>query len=238
MADIDKGYDAANLEAMSVAGRYRAAMSDLVVRKLRLSEQKGRLIDFGAGRGDYACSIQAMTPMSVVSLEPDSMLHPHYPSGLEVVSSLDAVERSSLDAAYSLNVLEHIEDDVAALKALAARCKPGAAIFILVPGGPSLWTPMDDLVGHLRRYTLKSLSNTVTSAGLRLEDAGWFDRTGYLATKTYQCLAAMRKESATGAVSPGQVKLFDAAFGLLEPGLAFLMPGVGKNCWVLAKKPS
>lgn len=229
--------DAANLEAMAEAVAYQAAMRRLVIDALALGAGLGRVLDFGAGRGDYATALQRHTDMTVYSLEPDYGLHRHYPVGSPVVGNLNRIEPASIDRAYSLNVLEHIEDDVQALRDLASRCRPGAHVFVLVPAHPKLWTPMDTLVGHRRRYLPDDLRDVVDQAGLALVDEGWFDRTGYFATRAYQLLhrTGLIKPQDAGAVSKVQIRCFDAMFRLMEPLLSRLR--FGKNCWVLARVP-
>jgi ubiquinone/menaquinone biosynthesis C-methylase UbiE len=59
------GYDAANLEAMGEAVAYQAAMRQLVIEKLDLRAAPRRVLDFGAGRGDYAVGIQASSGQPV-----------------------------------------------------------------------------------------------------------------------------------------------------------------------------
>jgi len=236
---IPDGYDAANLEAMTEARAYQAAMRQLVIEKLALRTRRGVVLDFGAGRGDYAAAIKPHTAMTVVGMEPDVSLHTHYPANVPVVASLERIAAGSLDCAYSLNVLEHIEKDVRALRELASRCRPGAPIFLLVPANPSLWTPMDTLVGHWRRYMPDTLRATAEQAGLVVDDWGWFDRTGYFATRAYQMLhdTGLLKAKRPGAVSRRQIRCFDALFQAAEPVFAGLHLPFGKNCWVLARRP-
>jgi SAM-dependent methyltransferase len=236
---IPDGYDAANLEAMSEARAYQAAMRRLVMEKLTLHARRGVVLDFGAGRGDYAAAIQRQTAMTVVGMEPDVRLHEHYPATVQVVASLERIAPGSLDCAYSLNVLEHIEKDVRALRELATRCRPGAPIFLLVPANPSLWTPMDTLVGHWRRYMPATLRATAEQAGLVVDQCGWFDRTGYFATRAYQMLhdTGLLTAQRPGAVSRRQIRWFDALFQLAEPVFGGLNLPFGKNCWVLARRP-
>lgn len=239
------GDDTANLEAMSAAVAYQHAMAQLVVRELGLdvgSPEEGVLLDFGAGRGDYARALQAHTNLRVVGLEPDASQHLHYPASVPVVSQLEQLSDAPC-AGYSLNVLEHIVDDVAALRSLADHCAPGALVFLLVPAHPQLWTAMDTLVGHQRRYTPETLRDCVTQAGLAVLREGWFDRTGYWATRVYQWLAKVRpwgdrgsSASQAGRISRTQVQIFDVVFRLFEPLLPRRAPG--KNCWVLAQCPA
>lgn len=235
MRDTTPSSDAANLEAMSEAVTYQAAMRALVTQALDLSAPDTCVLDFGAGRGDYAASIARLQCAEVLCLEPDRALHGQYPAGLPVVASLGQL-RAAVDGAYSLNVFEHIDDDVGALRELARHCRPGARIFILVPANPRLWTAMDTLVGHRRRYMPDTLRRVVDQAGLELLSEGWFDRTGYFATRAYQLLERTGLLRArAGAVSKRQLRLFDALFKALEPMLSRF--AFGKNCWVVVKVP-
>ena len=228
--------DAANLEAMGEAVTYQAAMRQLVVDSLGPHTADASVLDFGAGRGDYAAGLQRQQPAEVLCLEPDRALHQHYPADLPVVASLRDL-RAGVDSAYSLNVFEHIEDDVGTLRELARHCRPGARIFILVPANPKLWTAMDTLVGHRRRYMPDTPRDVVRQAGLTLVEEGWFDRTGYFATRAYQLLqrAGLGGSGPAGAVSKRQIRVFDMLFKVLEPVLARFE--FGKNCWVLAQVP-
>lgn len=223
-----------NLEAMDAAPTYQAAMLKLMVSQMGLRE--GRVLDFGAGSGAYTRAAAAQTAWSMCALEPYEALHPLIGQGVEKYSSLDDVSQASLDGAFSLNVLEHIDDDVNALRTLSARCRPGAPIFLLVPAHMSLWSPMDDLVGHVRRYSMLRLTAGASAAGLVVERQGWFDTTGFFATHAYRMAVKAKLLAQTnGAVSKTQVGAFDRLFKVSEPVFAALRVPLGKNCWVLAR---
>ncbi|CAB5514691.1 hypothetical protein LMG26857_03750 [Achromobacter anxifer] len=223
---------AANLEAMDAAATYQAAMTSLLIRSMGLA--RGTVLDYGAGTGAYARAVARAQPQwCVQALEPNRLLHSHFCSETTVFSGLAHIQPSSLDGAFSLNVFEHIVEDVQVLANLAARCKPGAPIFILVPAHMGLWSPMDDLVGHVRRYSLRELEQLGQAAGLRVTGSGWFDGTGYLATKAYQiAMRAGLLSKTDGTISTTQVAAFDRVFALCEPLIRGLRLPLGKNCWV------
>lgn len=230
--------DASNLEAMQFAVAYQRAMRRLVAEKLSLPSLTGMVLDFGAGRGDYAVELKLDTPSTIISFEPNTRLHMYYPQDHVVVGELDALAPDSLDAAYSLNVFEHIEDDAQALRLLLAKCKPGALVFILVPANMKLWTPMDSLVGHHRRYMPEGLVDLGHAANARVLQSGWFDRTGYLATLGYRAVSALKPSSPNaGTVSGTQMRVFDNLFKHAEPVFSRFSGNFGKNCWVLLQKP-
>jgi 2-polyprenyl-3-methyl-5-hydroxy-6-metoxy-1,4-benzoquinol methylase len=68
--------------------------------------------------------------------------------------------------AYSIvtlfDVLEHIKDDRAAIKAVEDLLEPGGAAFITVPAFRWLWTEHDEILHHYRRYTLGSLRDLIS----------------------------------------------------------------------------
>jgi SAM-dependent methyltransferase len=73
-----------------------------------------------------------------------------------------------------LDVLEHLEDPVLALKNLASSVEPGALLVATVPAHPSLWSPWDDACGHHRRYTRRTLAEHLVAAGWRVERMRYF----------------------------------------------------------------
>ncbi|WP_322755610.1 class I SAM-dependent methyltransferase [Frankia sp. Cas3] len=74
-----------------------------------------------------------------------------------------------VDTLIMMNVLEHIEDDVAALRRLSRLVIPGGRIVLWVPAYPALYGEFDRMVGHFRRYTPATLRRPVELAGLRVE---------------------------------------------------------------------
>lgn len=67
----------------------------------------------------------------------------------------------------SLDVLEHLEDPIAALRNIAVASSPGATLVVSVPAMPSLFSKWDELSGHHRRYTRRLLKEQLASAGWR-----------------------------------------------------------------------
>ena len=75
---------------------------------------------------------------------------------------------ASFDALMMLNVLEHLDDDVASLCAAARLVRPGGLVLCTLPEYQCLWNKKDDYYHHRRRYTLRQMRTLVTSAGLSL----------------------------------------------------------------------
>lgn len=82
-----------------------------------------------------------------------------------------------LDAVVALNVLEHIEDDAAALIQVFRVLKPGGLAYVEVPAAPWLYDIYDEMLRHHRRYSAAGLARLAARAGLRVE---WLSHLGFV----------------------------------------------------------
>jgi SAM-dependent methyltransferase len=89
----------------------------------------------------------------------------------------------SFDLVCAFDIIEHVEDDDAALSEVARTAKPGGAVLMSVPLHPALWTSFDDFVGHKRRYEPSQLLSKLARHHLRVERSAVFGmqpRSSYL----------------------------------------------------------
>ena len=129
-------------------------------------------------------------------------------------------------------MLEHIEDDSGALSVLHDRLKPGGRIIIYVPAFGVLFSSMDRLVGHHRRYRRRELSEKLRATGFAIESAYYVDSLGFFSALAYRLIG---KE--TGVISPGAVKIYDRFLFPLSRLLDRLVLGsFGKNLVVVADR--
>src|SRR3989337_2436435 len=109
------------LEVMQEAVNYNRYLLNTV---LEHAPAAGKVMDFGAGSGQFAAPL-SKHGLDIVALEPDAHLRQRLAQqGLKAVASLQHVPDNSLQYVYSLNVLEHIEDDVGALRELYNKLMP------------------------------------------------------------------------------------------------------------------
>jgi SAM-dependent methyltransferase len=90
-----------------------------------------------------------------------------------LVTSLPFVD-AAFDLVCAFDIVEHVDDDTAALRELSRVARPGAAIVISVPLHPARWTAFDDFVGHRRRYEPERLGDTLAGHGLCIERSAVF----------------------------------------------------------------
>src|SRR3546814_15318471 len=74
-----------------------------------------------------------------------------------------------------LDVVEHIDNDVAALRGMAECLAPGGKILIAVPAHQWMWSAHDVVNHHHRRYSKASLAKAIADAGLTHNGLRWFN---------------------------------------------------------------
>jgi hypothetical protein len=94
---------------------------------------------------------------------------------------LASARAASHSSCVALNVLEHIEDDVGALRGAARLVRPGGAVVMFVPAFPFAAGRFDRAIGHVRRYTRRTLARAYEDAGLRVDRAQYVNAPGLLA---------------------------------------------------------
>jgi SAM-dependent methyltransferase len=85
--------------------------------------------------------------------------------------ALDAVEMpfdGEFDVVGAFDVLEHVDEDERALAGMRRALRPGGGLLLLVPQHPRLWSEMDVVARHVRRYTRRGLVAKVERAGFEV----------------------------------------------------------------------
>jgi hypothetical protein len=158
------------LESLASAVKYRQWLTDLARPHLGKDP-----IELGSGLGDYAETwLDAGLPaITLTELDPSRLdyLTARFDGDDRVrVTKLDVFDpgEAKHSSYVAFNVLEHIEDQVAALRAAHQLLEPGGAVVIFVPAFNFLMSRFDRSVGHVRRYTKRSLAEAYQSAGLEM----------------------------------------------------------------------
>jgi glycosyltransferase involved in cell wall biosynthesis/predicted RNA methylase len=84
--------------------------------------------------------------------------------------------KSRLDSVFCLNVLEHVKDDLTALKNMHSVLRPGGRAVVLVPEGMNVYGTLDEVLGHHRRYSKEELRHKMEEAGFEVERILDFNR--------------------------------------------------------------
>ncbi|HEX8919293.1 MAG TPA: methyltransferase domain-containing protein [Chloroflexota bacterium] len=137
-----------------------------------------------------------------------------------------------LDTAVCLNVLEHVEDDVHALRNMRDTLQPGSRICLLVPVNKWLYGPMDAVDHHFRRYTKRELNAKLAEAGLTIEHQNYFNMLGILAW--YLSNKILRQSMA----QPGQYTLYDKLVPFLRVVERLAPPPTGLSLVTICRTPN
>ncbi|MBO6773500.1 MULTISPECIES: class I SAM-dependent methyltransferase [unclassified Thalassospira] len=219
-----------NLDIMSFANNYNNFLTELVESH---APKTGTLLDFGAGTGFFANRV-AGTGRKLVCVEPDTLQADEIRTkGFDAFASSGDLADQSVDFSYSLNVLEHIEDDSAAMREIFRVLKPGSFCVIYVPAMPCLYSSMDEKVQHFRRYTRKELSGKLSNAGFDVMNCRYADILGVPATLAYKVIG-----SKSGDVSLKGLIAYDRVAFPVSKALDTITHRIaGKNVLAVARKP-
>jgi SAM-dependent methyltransferase len=218
------------IEVMEEAVNYNRFLIDEL---LAWSSGLARVLDFGAGNGRFAGALHEHR-RDVHALEPDPDLRGKIEAkGIQTHESLDRIEDRQYQGVYSINVLEHLEDDAAFLRNFYRCLEPGGQLFIYVPAFPILFSANDARVGHVRRYTRSVLVNRIRDAGFVVERAAYVDCLGFFAGLGYRFFG-----NQDGGLDLGAVRLYDrVVFPMSRVLDRIAWPMFGKNLLVRAVRP-
>ena len=152
--------------------RYRAWQLELIAPHCG-----PELLEVGAGLGEFSAQFSGLRRHVVTDVDPGAVasMAARFRDRPEVEARRLDLATGDLDigepvsTVVAINVLEHLEDDRGALRALARALQPGGRVVIWVPGYEQLYGDFDRLVGHVRRYTPATLQAAFEGAGLEPE---------------------------------------------------------------------
>jgi 2-polyprenyl-3-methyl-5-hydroxy-6-metoxy-1,4-benzoquinol methylase len=134
-----------------------------------------RVLDFGCGAGGLTQAMAGRYRVLGVDTSKTAIEVAHRRGINAELISPDAPLPGGFDGVCALDVLEHLDDDASAARALAASTRPGGFVFLTVPAYAWLWGSMDEVAGHRRRYRLRSLCALMEGAGMHRAHASYFN---------------------------------------------------------------
>jgi len=155
--------------------RILAALIERVVQPPR----KARVLEVGCGTGHNLAMLGKYGALDASELDDCARALASKRLGREIKSArlpdLSMFERGSYDLVALLDVLEHVPDDVASLKAIFKRLKPGGALLLTVPANPWMWSAHDVAHHHFRRYSKTELARVIREAGFEVQLLSFFN---------------------------------------------------------------
>ncbi len=178
-------YAGSELDAMAEARNYYRWIAD------RFAPHLGRrVVEVGAGTGTFSAHLLRAAPAAELRLvepahnnvrvlrrrmagEPRVRVRHGYLD--------DGAPETGASSVAAVNVLEHVRDDGAFLRAAHRVLDPGGRLLLFVPALPALYGTLDAAFEHFRRYTPATLRRAVTGAGFAVDDLHYVNLPGVLA---------------------------------------------------------
>lgn len=150
----------------------RLKIIEAYLSRTKKDPKKARILNVGCGTGGTIDMLEGFGEVDNVDISDEAIkfMKDH---GYKQLIKVDDIELPFKDKAYDIvgafDVLEHIEDQVGALKEWRRVLKDDGAIVLTVPAYQWLWTAHDVSLYHKRRYTTARLEKAAKEAGLRAE---------------------------------------------------------------------
>jgi SAM-dependent methyltransferase len=198
---------AETLDSLDDAHNYRRWIFDLLEPYLG-----PRVLEVGAGHGTFTELLAPGRHVVATDMSPRcaAVLRDRFwgdPAVEVLEADLEAAAVAGpFDAAVMINVLEHIEDDAAALSDLSALLVPAGRLILWVPAFAALYSEFDRRIGHYRRYDIRGLSAKLSDAGFRVDDIRYVNTLGAFA---WWVVARQLHRTPTGTTG---VQIFDRLF--------------------------
>jgi|APSaa5957512535_1039671.scaffolds.fasta_scaffold07583_4 SAM-dependent methyltransferase len=188
-----------NLDIMSLAVNYNSSIYKWLSHDTKIGSS---VLDFGSGQGEFYYRFNSYCD-NVYAVEPDVNMHNLFPSNY-IFSKIESLDNKKFDLIYSVNVLEHIEDDVLAVNKFKGYLSTGKGVVkIFVPARQELYSDMDKKVGHYRRYSKKQIKKIFVDGGYTIKSCHYFDFLGYFAAAFYKILGK------SGDINPKSLVFYD-----------------------------
>ena len=173
---MNEELDIAALESISVAENYNKYVADLFFSNIDKTEN---ILDFGAGYGlitekfkkkGYKISAVEINKTALEKLNDKN------------IDSYNLIEKvpKSINCIISLNVLEHIEDDNKYIKKFYNHLPQDGKLILYLPTSNLIWTELDDMVNHKRRYSKSGVVELLNSNSFEIEKIFFVDFIGWI----------------------------------------------------------
>src|SRR2546428_2968780 len=176
---MDPAYVATRVEEARRHGWFRGRLGGLpgILRRV-LPPGHARLLELGCGTGNVLAALAEFGEAVGMETHPD-LAAAARAAGLDVRTGRLpddlVVPPGWADAVLLLDVIEHLDADVAALETARRALRPGGLLVITVPAYRWLWSGHDVALGHRRRYTTRGLSPAGEPAGLSVVHPSYFN---------------------------------------------------------------
>lgn len=203
-----------------------------------------RIMDAGCGIGNFTAVLASevaytlavdLSPRNIAVLRERFCTTPTVEvAQLDLEHDITALQHKRLDTIVCLDVLEHLEDDIAMLRSFRAVLQAGGHLLVKVPACPWLFGSVDIASSHYRRYTLQELRSKASQAGWTPLQVAY---TNFFGVLPYWLKSRVFKKSTnfSRTFSPKQLQRLRRIMPLLQAVDRLLGPPVGQSAILIAR---
>lgn len=155
--------DVAALESVSYAKNYNNYVFNLIFGRINGE----RVVDFGAGYGNFSLFLKSKKKDVVAVEVNEKAIQKLEESHIPNCKNLEQL-KVKYNTIVSLNVLEHIDDDLKVLTEMSKHLDTDGKIILYLPSSQIIWSELDELVNHKRRYSRKLIKKLAVGANLEI----------------------------------------------------------------------
>jgi SAM-dependent methyltransferase len=189
----------------------RRIIADLIRREAHLPSN-AQILEIGCGTGHNLAMLSGFGHVDGLELDDEARAISEKRLGRTIMSSplpqLAGVADRHYDLVGAFDVIEHIEDDDAALASIATKLKPGARFMMTVPAHQWMWSAHDAVNHHKRRYSRRSLKALIEGSPMKLDKLGYFNSLLFPLAVAERAASRLRgKEDADVTLPPAALNL-------------------------------
>ena len=222
----------------------RRRILETLIRRVARPGPEAKILEVGCGTGHNLAMLGRFGSVDASELDPSARALSSKRLGKTVeearLPDLGMFQRNAYDLVALLDVLEHVPDDVASLRAIHRRLKPGGALLLTVPSAPWMWSAHDVAHHHFRRYSKAHLSRVIRDAGFEVQLLSHFNTLLYPPIALARIVGKLTRSKSADDKLPGSLvnRLLERVFGL-EAGLIGRLPmPVGVSLVAVLRRPA
>lgn len=209
----------------------------------RVGFYEGMILDAGCGTGFAAQQLEAIGTVVGMDISREAFSVRERCGSWWCVARIENApfRDECFDLVVALDLLEHLDDDLEALREVHRMCKPGGRLFLTVPAYQWLWGPHDEALGHRRRYSAAGIACAVTGAGFEIDYLSFTISAVFLPAMVFRLFRSKRRFRSLHSdlfALPKPVNLILSGLMRVETWLSwrFSLP-FGLTIFVLAHRP-
>jgi len=212
-----------------------------IIQSPQSKVQSPKILDVGCGTGANLEMLAQFGEAEGVDVSDDALEFCRQ-KGLKAQKGLAEAlpfDDESYDIVTALDVIEHLDDDIAGLKEMFRILRPGGKTLIFVPAFMWLWGVQDDISNHRIRYTKKQIIERLEAAGFEIERATYANWTFFipiLAGRRFMKITGIKPESENNVNVPALNGIFGKLFGAERIWLKSFDFPFGVSIIITAKK--